>query len=174
MEKRLAIITESLNDLFFKLTHYLNDTFGANIIVTVGDKNYPSKNSSLLAKNIFDGEEGEEFIKLAIQNKKIHKLAQIWVTGAQVDWSHVYPQKNTQRISIPVYPFEKKRYWIPSTKKTVGVMDQETDAVSKLHPLVHKNTSTFREEQFKSNFSGHEFFLSDHIVGKMKVFPGVA
>jgi polyketide synthase PksN len=43
-----------------------------------------------------------------------------------------------------------------------------------IHPLLHENTSDLFEQRFRSTFSGHEFFLKDHIVKGRRVLPGVA
>ena len=46
--------------------------------------------------------------------------------------------------------------------------------ISKLHPLIHQNTSDFKEQKFTSIFDGSEFFLADHVVGGLRLLPGVA
>src|SRR5262249_19201568 len=43
-----------------------------------------------------------------------------------------------------------------------------------LHPLVHRNTSTFFAQRFSSTFSGEEFFLADHVINGQRFLPGVA
>ena len=43
-----------------------------------------------------------------------------------------------------------------------------------LHPLVHENTSDFKEQRFSSTFTGQEFFFADHVVKGQKILPGVA
>src|ERR1700723_812834 len=50
---------------------------------------------------------------------------------------------------------------------------------TKLHPLLHRNTSDLMEQRYSAEFSGEEFFLADHEVkgewgGREKVLPGVA
>lgn len=39
-------------------------------------------------------------------------LAKIWIWGGAVCWEKFYANKNLQRIALPTYPFESKRYWI--------------------------------------------------------------
>ena len=39
------------------------------------------------------------------------KLAELWVNGVPVDWTKVYAQTTPPRMSLPVYPFAKERYW---------------------------------------------------------------
>jgi phthiocerol/phenolphthiocerol synthesis type-I polyketide synthase E len=39
-------------------------------------------------------------------------LGQLWMAGAQIDWSGFYEGERRRRIPLPTYPFERKRYWI--------------------------------------------------------------
>ena len=46
--------------------------------------------------------------------------------------------------------------------------------VSRLHPLLHQNTSDLNRQSYVSTFTGDEFFLKDHLVHGQKVLPAVA
>lgn len=46
------------------------------------------------------------------------KLADFWQTGALVDWKTLHRDERRQRIPLPTYPFERKRYW-PETKAKI-------------------------------------------------------
>lgn len=39
-------------------------------------------------------------------------LAQMWCRGVEVDWPAYGERRPGRRTSLPVYPFERKRYWI--------------------------------------------------------------
>jgi acyl transferase domain-containing protein/acyl carrier protein len=39
-------------------------------------------------------------------------LGRLWLAGYPVDWSKLYVQERRQRVPLPTYPFERKRYWI--------------------------------------------------------------
>lgn len=41
----------------------------------------------------------------------INKLGQLWQYGVQIDWSSYYKGEKRHRVSLPSYPFERKRYW---------------------------------------------------------------
>jgi acyl transferase domain-containing protein/acyl carrier protein len=41
----------------------------------------------------------------------ITKIGQLWLYGQKIDWAAFYPGEKRQRIPLPTYPFEKKRYW---------------------------------------------------------------
>lgn len=43
------------------------------------------------------------------------ELVQYWVNGAKVDWQQCYPPQSLPNIiSLPTYPFAKRRCWIPT------------------------------------------------------------
>ncbi|HEX3891038.1 MAG TPA: SDR family NAD(P)-dependent oxidoreductase [Terracidiphilus sp.] len=39
-------------------------------------------------------------------------LAQLWVSGVDIDWVKLHTPGSVQRISLPTYPFEHRKYWI--------------------------------------------------------------
>ncbi|HKN82684.1 MAG TPA: type I polyketide synthase [Pyrinomonadaceae bacterium] len=42
----------------------------------------------------------------------INAAAKLWLAGAELDWSGFYAHERRQRLALPTYPFERKRYWI--------------------------------------------------------------
>ena len=49
-------------------------------------------------------------------NAMLQSLGQLWIAGAQVNWPSVHKETTHRRISLPTYPFERKRYWIDPPK----------------------------------------------------------
>lgn len=41
----------------------------------------------------------------------VNKLGQLWQYGVQIDWGSYYKGEKRYRVSLPAYPFERKRYW---------------------------------------------------------------
>jgi len=39
-------------------------------------------------------------------------LAGLWTSGLSIDWDIYYQGESRRRISLPTYPFERKRYWL--------------------------------------------------------------
>ncbi|MCX7920840.1 MAG: SDR family NAD(P)-dependent oxidoreductase [Clostridia bacterium] len=165
MEQRLAMTVQSSDELSEKLEAFVNgNEMDGEIFVgsTLGEHS----NVSILV----DGEEGQQYLQSLISNKRFGKLAQLWTCGVDVDWKALHGSVHSPIVSLPGYPFAKGRYWIQSPDKNRML---KSGINSKLHPLVHTNTSTLRKQNFSSNFTGNEFFLEDHIVGGQKVLPGV-
>ncbi|MCB0212914.1 MAG: SDR family NAD(P)-dependent oxidoreductase [Anaerolineae bacterium] len=110
----------------------------------------------------------------------LDKLAAGWVKGLAIEWHLLYGKDTPRRISLPTYPFERKRYWLTNNGQLIPALSEikRTDisqfTIAPLHPLVHQNTSTLTEQRFSTTFTGSEFFLADHQVRGQKVLPGVA
>jgi len=64
----------------------------------------------------------------------LSKLAQLWVSGVEIDWQLLYGNPKPQRISLPTYPFAKERYWI-------SMADQSLKSVDAQKPLPERNES---------------------------------
>ena len=109
----------------------------------------------------------------AIERRDLAKLGELWTAGAKIDWQRLYTSGLPRRISAPTYPFARERYWIPETTAEVRATTNVA-ATAALHPLVHRNVSTLKEQKFTSRFTGAEFFLADHQVKGGAVLPAVA
>ncbi len=55
----------------------------------------------------------------AASNSMLQALGQLYVAGCNPDFKSFNSHWNRQRISLPHYPFEKKRYWITEVSKHV-------------------------------------------------------
>lgn len=43
-------------------------------------------------------------------------LGYLWLAGVSLDWQKGYADERRYRLSLPTYPFEKKRYWIEDAR----------------------------------------------------------
>jgi len=58
----------------------------------------------------------------------LQTLGQLWLAGVSIRWTRFYQQERRQRVPLPTYPFERKRYWIDppaSTVKTLPITSQD-------------------------------------------------
>lgn len=167
MDERLGIVVNSVEELRNKLKAYLdNDKKIAHLYLGNVEKN----KDALVAFG--DDEDMARVIEAWIDKAKYNKLLDIWVKGFSINWNALYGTNKPQRISVPTYPFAKERYWIPNNFNQ-NIMANATH-VSLLHPLIHENNSSLTQQRFNSIFTGEEFFLNDHIVGKHKILPAAA
>ncbi|MEH2238965.1 MAG: aminotransferase class III-fold pyridoxal phosphate-dependent enzyme [Nostoc sp.] len=72
----------------------------------------------------------------------LNTLGKLWLEGINVDWSEFYAHEQRHRIPLPTYPWERKRYWIesskandvnPSSKKEISV-SQPKDVITNSKP----------------------------------------
>src|SRR5262249_30767667 len=127
-------------------------------------------------ESIFSGPEGQEFIRLALEGGKHNKLARLWAQGTFIDWLQLHCGFKPRRVSLPTYPFAKERYWVGANAARAS---GAAGMLSRLHPLLHENTSDLSQQSYRTRLSGQEFYLADHQVvlgggDKAKVLPAVA
>ncbi|PKM96398.1 MAG: hypothetical protein CVU84_01405 [Firmicutes bacterium HGW-Firmicutes-1] len=164
MDERLALIVPDKEALRQKLMQYLE---GKKDI----DGLYTGSVFGVANSILTEGRAAEEFIKIIIKDKEFNKLAQLWVSGVEIDWRSLYKGHFLNRISLPTYPFAKEHYWVPESRKT---RKKETTILHRLHPLLEANTSNLREQKFTTTFTGEEFYLKDHVISNQKILPGAA
>ncbi len=63
----------------------------------------------------------------------LKKLGQLWVCGCEIDWRQYGGGKPKRLISLPPYPFEKKRYWIEAADNAAAFT--AVDAWNKKKPM---------------------------------------
>jgi len=42
----------------------------------------------------------------------LRSVGRLWLRGLEIDWGGYYSSERRRRVSLPTYPFERKRYWI--------------------------------------------------------------
>lgn len=50
----------------------------------------------------------------------LNTLGGLWLGGVEVDWSGFYQNEKRYRVSLPTYPFERRRHWIEPAKAPQG------------------------------------------------------
>ncbi len=56
---------------------------------------------------------GEDAAIASVQeNPDLEALGQAWEDGDEVDWQRLHADTMPRRISLPPYPFKRKRYWV--------------------------------------------------------------
>ncbi|MEM9217871.1 MAG: aminotransferase class I/II-fold pyridoxal phosphate-dependent enzyme [Cyanobacteria bacterium P01_F01_bin.150] len=130
----------------------------------------------------------------------LHSLAQLYITGINIDWSAVTldlpPDGLWKTVSLPTYPFQRQRYWwdkakVPSLDGPVAQLTSSNTAkiaasanepaltigTSTGHPLIGDRlplagTSECRFQTYLSPQS--PAYLADHCVQDQVVLPGAA
>jgi acyl transferase domain-containing protein/enoyl-CoA hydratase/carnithine racemase/aryl carrier-like protein len=180
MEERCALVAHSLVELEARLR-----AFAAELLPTerLPAGMHVGSSLSRAGKLAFIGQDAElkaVLIDTCLRDGKLDKLAELWVDGVDLPWAKLYPAeagRGPRRVELPLYPFARERYWLED--ETAAVAQRIEGAAAAIHPLLHVNASTLRQQRYRSTFDGSESFLRDHRVrfreGRVEhVLPGVA
>ncbi|HYK05691.1 MAG TPA: polyketide synthase, partial [Thermoanaerobaculia bacterium] len=156
MDERLGLVVSSVEDLAGKLEAYVH---GESKIADLheGQVKRGKESLSVISR---DHDVREAITGTLIANRKLSGLLELWVRGLEVDWNKLYGEAKPLRMSLPLYPFAKERYWIDPAA------GQPAATLHLLHPLLHRNTSDLYEQRYVSTFTGEEpFFLDAQLPG---------
>lgn len=108
----------------------------------------------------------------------LESLAELYTSGASIDWQGFDRDYARQRVSLPTYPFQRKRYWI---KTGANCWDRSTGGTASApestgHPFLgHRLVAAVKERLFESQLtSSRPSLLQDHKVRGHVVMPGAA
>lgn len=106
----------------------------------------------------------------------LESLGQLYVNGVEVDWVGFERDyvKGRERLVLPTYPFQRKRYWLETVNSEAARRPQKT--IQSIHPLLGQRLhSPLKEVQFEVSLSClSQPFLADHQIYGMPVVPGAA
>ncbi|MBI4649860.1 SDR family NAD(P)-dependent oxidoreductase [Candidatus Desantisbacteria bacterium] len=143
MEERLALIVSSIQDLKEKLSQYAQ---GAEHIENVYRGNVKANKG--ISELLDGGEEEHAFIRRLIAVKRISKLAQMWVSGVNIEWKLLHELQTTRRIALPTYPFAREKCWIPKIEQAAVIASNKQVQVTESSNLIHNNyVKNFEQEQ---------------------------
>jgi len=169
MDERLGLMAHSAAELTQKLRAFL-----ANETVIEGLYHNQVKANREALSTFTSDSDTAILIGAWFEKGKYNKLLESWSKGLSIDWNYLYSDSKPKRLSLPTYPFNQDRYWVPQSPNAASDVKGMGQTAKLLHPLVHENTSDFTEQRYSTHFSGEEFFLADHLVGGDRILPGVA
>jgi amino acid adenylation domain-containing protein len=78
-----------------------------NVLATLARQHNGSSDQPIIS-SLSDG-----FSGVGDELSLMSALGSLWLAGAQPDWKALYGNERRLRVSLPTYPFERKRYWLP-------------------------------------------------------------
>lgn len=120
MEYRLAFPAHSGEGIINKLEGFVCGNKASEVLVNEVIKGKGGR------KTVEKGQNSKGMSYDGNQREKLNKAADLWVKGMKVDWNKLYGEDKPRRISIPVYPFARERYWITEFafgKQTAAISD---------------------------------------------------
>ncbi len=100
-DERFAVIVKTKSELLTLLTLYLESGAASSSIFRGGKK------ESRYGLEVKPDEQ-----KQLYENKDLRIAAAWWTNHIDVDWEQLNKHSNARRISLPTYPFERKRCWV--------------------------------------------------------------
>ncbi|MBZ9609088.1 SDR family NAD(P)-dependent oxidoreductase [Clostridium estertheticum] len=149
MKHRLAIITSSLGELVELLNKYLNDEVSDKVIIGKTDE---------ISK-------GYEFYENGFNN--CGDVAKAWVIGTEIKWKELYESNTPSIVSLPHYPFARKRYWIEAEDQiqfnTRNMISYEKGSNEKENSIEIKDLECDVVEEYTGNEVGLEI-IDDNVA----------
>jgi polyketide synthase PksN len=156
MEERVGFVVRSVQDLCAKLEGFVNGTQPQEDTYRGQVKN----NRETLRVVSQDPDIREMIVEKWVKTGKLANLLELWSKGLDFDWHKLHRQHRPKRVSLPLYPFAKERYWVARPEGAGGGESQNgTPLPGILHPLLHRDTSDPTQISFQS-----EFFAADALL----------
>ncbi|MBD3314401.1 MAG: hypothetical protein GF344_01325, partial [Chitinivibrionales bacterium] len=155
MAERLILLVRSVDQLAEKLNAFIEDES-----LDEGMYRGCKKNGEEPLYLLSNDADFKETVEKWIAARKVTKLSELWVNGLDLEWKKFYGEHTPKLISLPAYPFAREKHWIDAISSEA--VKKERSTRKRIHPLLHTNTSDLSTLRFTSEFSGHEFFLSDY------------
>jgi phthiocerol/phenolphthiocerol synthesis type-I polyketide synthase C len=109
----------------------------------------------------------------------LRSLGALYLQGAGVDWAGFDHDYRRRRVSLPTYPFQRRRYWAEAAERgRRSAMETAPAGHSQktVHPLLGKRLrSALKEVQFESEIGPSTLpYLDDHRILGTTVLPATA
>ena len=94
-------------------------------------------------------------------------LGSLYAAGMELDWDKLY-RKSNDRLSFPIYPFQKQRCWSESFESKVTRLARHT------HPLLGESTNHFMPAWQNRIDLKQQDYLAEHRVRDACMLPAAA
>src|SRR5262249_2443304 len=106
-------------------------------------------------------------------------LAKLYLTGCPIAWNEVHGSAARRRLSLPTYPFQRRRHWLDPAPASLGGPEtthrehgRTPEAAPGPDALIGSPVSANGSLRFESVWSLARFpYLRDHRVGGAVVLP---
>ncbi len=131
MEHRLAIPYQSREQLLGVLRAITQETSWKEAIKNPNVFTADKKSANPQITQLFKDTIGTEILNLVLNRGDLNKIAIFWMSGSLIPWESIYQNiRKPSIVSLPGYPFQKKRYWI-AEKNVVNKAPQQNVTSSK-------------------------------------------
>nr|WP_092067193.1 SDR family NAD(P)-dependent oxidoreductase [Dendrosporobacter quercicolus]NSL46455.1 SDR family NAD(P)-dependent oxidoreductase [Dendrosporobacter quercicolus DSM 1736]SDL51052.1 Acyl transferase domain-containing protein [Dendrosporobacter quercicolus] len=124
MKYRMAMVVSSKEELIQGLKEYLvsrQEDKQLEVSIPIFSGNMEEEHSVI--GSLLHGRTGETLFQILLAEKNYEKLALYWSQGGNIPWEFLHEGAIVHRISLPAYPFEKKKYWLAQVSDQPVMMD---------------------------------------------------
>lgn len=89
----------------------------------------------------------------------LESLRDLYINGCEINWRKLYENRPYQKISLPVYPFEKKRYWIEPLRN-----EQSRLTTSVGHTFFDNILRERHNIHYTVNLNNQSELVKDHVI----------
>lgn len=153
---RLSFVTGNISDAIEKLDDYVRICSNSED-ASLGDELFFSRNDSAIEefKELLSGDEGDIYLARLVSDRKLSKLALLWVNSAFDSWQGLFGEDYDQLpfTVLPNYPFKKQRCWVETVERSVAALPEEaahSDAPGEVE-LSHEQTGQQQTGQEQPN-----------------------
>jgi acyl transferase domain-containing protein/acyl-CoA synthetase (AMP-forming)/AMP-acid ligase II/acyl carrier protein len=106
--------------------------------------------------------------------QSLNSLKQLYLQGIKINWLEVAKTYGGTQISLPHYPWQRKRYWFNLPQKIKVIVGEGQN--NYLHPLLQKKIAApIKQTLFSTKLDCTTInWLQDHCLKSKIVFPGTA
>ena len=96
---------------FFKDPHYVLLEVGPGQTLATLARQHPGHPAEQTILASLSTTTGDEFRSV------LATLGKLWMAGVDINWKEFYVHERRQRVPLPAYPFERKRFWVDPPKR---------------------------------------------------------
>jgi len=127
--KKCAFVVATVADLQLTLNSLVDNNILENVFINIHDTDKSRTDSVFkkIFKNLIIAQ--SEIISPENYRNNLLALANFYTDGYELDWNQLYSGMKYQKMSLPIYPFSKDRYWIPIKENNIiNITEEETPA----------------------------------------------
>lgn len=186
VEHRIAIVANDLSEVLRKLFRleqeglktFADDGiyYGWHTIISDIKKERVEGELSESDKRLISGEAVQWCEKSMHDTAPLHELSRLYVRGAELPWSDLYPAGANNRLHLPGYIFARHRCWPEISYRTLPIVSTKQSQLHLDHPLIEMCAWEGPGlEVYVTHFSMKQHWvLAEHRVGGSCLLPGTA
>jgi 3-oxoacyl-(acyl-carrier-protein) synthase/SAM-dependent methyltransferase/acyl carrier protein len=143
MEERLAFVARSVKEFDEKLSIFIGgDATAAGIF-----RGNALRSQTRLTKEIeWDAADIDIY-----SPAQFERMAELWTNGVSFDWIKIYAGVKRKRVSLPTYPFERKRCWTISNLLGQGSKNITEKGIPSILSLIDSSLNDLRISHCDAN-----------------------